>query len=78
MNSSSVEADALIGPHKGQTRRSELKISEGVVLPRLSQPPRCDNYMRRSAVEAHFHPGVYRLEQRVSGEVATNTIVTQP
>lgn len=61
MNSSSVEADTLIGIHKGQTRHSELKISEGVVFPRLSQPPRCDNYMRGSGVEAHFNPGVYRL-----------------
>ncbi len=61
MNSASLEADALIGLYKGQTWRSELKISEGVVFPRLSQPPRCDNYMRGNNVEAHFHSGVYRL-----------------
>lgn len=68
MDSWSLEADALIGLHKGQTWRIELKISEGVVFPRLSQPPRCDNYMRGSGVEAHFHPGIYRLHQRVSGK----------
>lgn len=61
MNSASLEADALIGLHKGQTRRSELKISEGVVFARLSRPPRRDNYMRGKDVEAHFHSGVYRL-----------------
>lgn len=58
----------MIGLHKGQTWHIELKISEGVVFPRLSQPPRCDNYTRGSDMEAHFHPGAYRLYQRVSSE----------
>ena len=61
MNSASLEADALIGLHKGQTWCSELKISEGAMFPRLSQSPRCDNYMRANDVKAHFHSGIYRL-----------------
>jgi len=61
MDSASLEADALIGLHKGQTWRSELKIGEGLVFPRLSQSPRCDNYLRGNDVEAHFHSSIYRL-----------------
>lgn len=67
-------ANSLIGRRKGQTRCDELKISQGLVFPRLSQPPRCDNYMKGSGVQAHFHPGIYRQHQRVGGEAANTTV----
>jgi len=74
MDCASLEADGLIGAHKGQNWCRELKISKGVVFPRLSQPPCCDYYMKREQRGSTFP---FRRILTVTAGQLQDTTVTQ-